>query len=428
MIKRIILAWIIVASCLLALVKFTIRGPLLAAELSYDFKTFYAASRAWSDGKNPYDQKLLNSILEDAGASGEGFTWEEEPSICPPTTYAVLSPIAQLPWRYAKLLWCLLNVTSLIVLIVCLCLLMDFSAYGLRTLLLVAGVLALQPSSATLRVGQLSLVVAALGTAGLVLGSYGRESASGLLTGFALAIKSQLVLAFLVSDLISRRRRTCFVALLTMLAITCIAVLKLRAQAGWFGSWILNLRSAFGPSGVNSIEPSNPHHSNVINLQYPIRLIVKNVWGVNALALGVGAILVLPALRTLSYAEISAPARLQSVSLLAVVQLITVYHRDYDAVLLALPLAWALSPQVPPRRALPAILLIAVFFFPFLKVLYSLDQSTFRPFSTTTFWQVVVWPYQTWALLGLAAWLRHCGFRQESTSLSAGWSFGGGRL
>ncbi len=45
---------IVIALCLLAVTKFISRGPVLAWGLSQDFKTFYAASRAWSYGMNPY--------------------------------------------------------------------------------------------------------------------------------------------------------------------------------------------------------------------------------------------------------------------------------------------------------------------------------------------------------------------------------------
>ena len=393
---------------LLVLAKFTFRGPVLSWSLSQDFKTFYAASRAWSRGTNPYDHKVLNAILEDGGAAGGGHTWDEEPSIYPPTTYASLSPIAQLPWRPAKLAWCLINIASLTLLLSCLCQLMGFRLFELRTFLLVAGVLALQPVSATLRVGQLSLIVAALGTAALVLSTYGRESASGFLVAFAFGLKPQLALAFLVRDVFSRRWRACFAASITLLAILLIALLRLHTQSAWFRLWLIHLRAAFDTTGVNSLDPSSPHHRNLLNLQYPIRLILKSDVALNAVALAIGAILVLPALRTLTQAKVSAPALLQSVSLLVVVQLLTMYHRDYDAALLALPLAWALSPQVPLRHAMPTILLIAVFFFPFLHILYMLDQSPFHSLLSTGLSQLIVWPYQTWTLLGLAGWLSYC--------------------
>jgi hypothetical protein len=411
---------IIYALCLVAVAKLVSRGPFLAWGLSQDFKTFYAASRAWSYGMNPYDHGVLNSILDHAGAAGGGHTWEEEPSVCPLTTYAVISPIAQIPWKVAKLLWCLLNLTSLLVLIACLSRLAGITRYGSRNLLLAAGVLALQPSSAVLRVGQLSLVVAALGAVAMVLSRDSRESASGVVAAFAFALKPQVALAFLVPDLISRRWRLCFAALLTMLTIVCIAVLRMHAQTGWLPSWVSNLRSAFSASGVNSIEPTSPHHRNMVNLQYPLRVMVNNARIVDALALGVGTILALPTLRPLSsYPKMPAPALLHYVSVLAVVQLLMIYHREYDAVLLAFPLAWALSPEVSPHRAWPVILLIAVFFVPFLHVLYELDQwAVIHPLSSSLFWQAVVWPHQTWAMLALAAWLSYCCSR-PTTGLSA---------
>src|SRR5262249_20307321 len=157
----------------------------------------------------------LDSILDHVGAAGGGHTWQEEPSIYPPTTYAILSPIAQLPWLTAKLLWCLLNMTSLVVLLACLCYLAGFALNGLRGFMLIAGVLALQPCSATLRVGQLSLVVAALGAAALVLSRDNRQSASGVVAAFALGLKLQVALMFLGPDVASRRWKPCFAALLT---------------------------------------------------------------------------------------------------------------------------------------------------------------------------------------------------------------------
>jgi hypothetical protein len=298
-------------------------------------------------------------------------------------------------------------VTSLVVLLACLGSLAGFSLYGLRSFMLIAGVLALQPCSTTLRVGQLSLIVAAVGAAALFFSRDNRQSASGVVAAFARGLKFQVALAFLGPDLTSRRWRPCFAALLTMLTIVSIAALRIHPQTGWLSSWDSNLRSAFAATGVNSIDPASPHHRNMINLQYPLRVIVSNAWSVNVMAFGVCAILALPVLRPLSsYPRISASALLHSVSLLAVVQLLTIYHRDYDAVLLAFPLAWALSPKVPLGRAWPAILLIAVFFVPFLHVLYGLDQWTpIRPLSSTLFWQAG--PYQTWTLLALAAWLSY---------------------
>jgi hypothetical protein len=402
--------------------KFAMRGPVLAWSLSLDFKTFYAASRAWALGMNPYNHELLNSILERAGASSGQHTWSEEPSIYPPMTYAALSPLALLPWRTARLLWCVLNLAGLTLAVVIVC---RFGAFtpGLRMVLLLGAVLALQPSSAAMRVGQLSILVTALGMASLLLGRYERDSSSGFLLGLALALKPQLALVFVAPGLVRRRWKTLFAVTLTLCAIGSVSVLRIHAVSAWAGSWFANLSSSFRPAGVNNVAPSSEHNRNMVNLQYPLRLMIHSSWAVNVLVLAVGTVLAIPAVRILTSEDISAPELLQSVSLLAIVELLVMYHRDYDAVLLALPLGWALSAGVPRRRALPAILMIAVFFFPILHALYALDGTAGSHWLLSSLLaRFLVWPYQAWTLFGLAAWLSYCCTREKAkTVLTQSW-------
>lgn len=411
-------SWAFLALCFLfVLARFTLRGPILFFSLNYDFKVFYAASRAWSDGQNPYDHKLLNSILNKAGATAPDFTWEEHPSVCPPTTYAILSPIAHLSWRPAKLLWCLLNLAALGVFLASLYQLGGFATFRLRTFLLIGGALALQPMCAAFRVGQLSILVAALGTLALALSGTRRQASRGFLLAIALSLKPQLALGFFAPDVISRRWRTYLAGGLTLLVIGTIAVFRMHSPMVLLGAWLSNVRAAFGLSGVNTIDPSSPHNRNLVNLQYPFRLIISTPWTVNALSVVIAALLVLPALRILRNGDIAGSLLLETMSLVVAVELLSMYHRDYDAVLLAIPLAWALSPKVSLSRALPAILMIAVFFFPFLHLLYALDASiSGHPLSASLFWRFLAWPYQTWVLLALAAWLSYCCAHAEEES------------
>jgi hypothetical protein len=313
------------------------------------------------------------------------------------------------------LLWCLLKLTSLVLLLTSLYDLGAFSPFGYRALLLIAGVLALQPSSAVVRLGQLSIIVAALCTAALV--PYRSQSTSGILTAIAFALKPQLALAFLVRDIVSRRWKACAAAVLTMTVIGLVAVFRMHAPIAWLKCWLFNLNSAFGPTGVNGLGWNNPHSRNAINLEYPLGLFLSNKLVINGSTLVIIGILILPVLGILSSGEISSPALLQSVSLLAVVDLLVMYHREHDAVLLAIPLAWTLSRNVSVLRALPATLAIAVFFFPFLHMLYALDEATpAHPFSTSFYWRVTVWSYQTWALLALAGWLSYCCSHPDETT------------
>jgi hypothetical protein len=418
---RIGLAWVLVLLfVLIAGAKFAARGPVLAWSLSQDFKTFYAASRAWSLGMNPYDHELLNAIVERAGASGGEHTWEDEPSIYPPMTYAALSPIALLPWGPARLLWCVLNLACLTLLIGVLCRFGGLAPLGMRMVLLLGAVLALQPSSAAMRVGQLSILVATLGVASLLLTRRGRDWSGGCLLGLALALKPQLALVFVAPALLSRRWKALLAGALIVSAIAIVSVLRIHAVSAWPASWLSNLSSAFAPAGVNGVAASSVHNRNMVNLQYPLRLIIDSFWMADVLALAIGAVLAAPALERLSSEGAGAANFLEDISLLAVVELLVMYHRDYDAVLLALPLAWSLSPHVRLRRALPAVLLIAVFFLPILHVLYALDQTAARhPLTSSLPVRFLVWPYQTWALLGLAGWLWYCRDRsQQQTNLA----------
>jgi hypothetical protein len=288
----------------------------------------------------------------------------------------------------------------------------------MRAFLLVVGILALQPSSATFRLGQLSIIVGALGTLALTLNGPGLQPARGVLIAVGLGLKPQLAAAFFIHDFVSRRRKAIRAAVLTSLLIGTAAVFIRHSPIPLLGAWLANLRSAFGPGGVNSLDPLSPHNRNVINLEYPLRLLINNPWAVNAVSIGIAVLLAVPALRILRLGKTSGPDLLGPISLLVVVQLLCMYHREHDAVLLAIPLAWALSTQVSISRALPAILTIAVFFFLFLRMLYGLDGYVrSQSLSLYLFWRLVAWPYQTWALLALAAWLSYCCSHAQSDIL-----------
>jgi hypothetical protein len=89
-----------------------------------------------------------------------------------------------------------------------------------------------------------------------------------------------------------------------------------------------------------------------------------------------------------------------------VVELLVVFHRTCDAVVLVFPMAWALSPAVPRSQSLPVLLTSGLFFFPSGNALNVLDRWHFIPawLSSGTIWQVFILPYQAWALLIMAGW------------------------
>ena len=101
---------------------------------------------------------------------------------------------------------------------------------------------------------------------------------------------------------------------------------------------------------------------------------------------------------------------LHAVSLLTLVQLLVFFHRTYDAVVLVFPLAWALSPAVPRSRSWPMLLGVALFFLPSGLALQALANMHYIPtaISSGKLWQMLILPYQAWALLVMAIWLAYC--------------------
>ena len=117
---------------------------------------------------------------------------------------------------------------------------------------------------------------------------------------------------------------------------------------------------------------------------------------------------------------------------LAVISLLPIYHRFYDASLLVLPLLWALSSsseKAKPYRRLVLVMLLP-FLFPGASFLENMQNAGRIPSSVSGsgWWNVFVLGHEIWALLGLAlvlvaaVWHQHKnetaglpGFAQNST-------------
>src|SRR5437879_9573856 len=83
-----VLGALLICSC----IYFFVRGPVRGVHNSSDFAVFYAASRAWLVGENPYEAATLRAIFRDA--SGEDKQLTE--SLNPPVTFPILVPFAVL--------------------------------------------------------------------------------------------------------------------------------------------------------------------------------------------------------------------------------------------------------------------------------------------------------------------------------------------
>jgi hypothetical protein len=96
-----------------------------------------------------------------------------------------------------------------------------------------------------------------------------------------------------------------------------------------------------------------------------------------------------------------------SLTVVTVLGLLVTYHRYYDAVLLAIPIAWACSAIGTPRwrQGVVVLALCADFILPFQSALNSIQQMGILPswLTGSVFWNAVVLAQFAWALVLMAS-------------------------
>ena len=97
-------------------------------------------------------------------------------------------------------------------------------------------------------------------------------------------------------------------------------------------------------------------------------------------------------------------SELLALGTIAVIGLMPVYHRFYDAALLAIPLCWCMSSQRTGKLknvAWIALLLMVPFLAPGTALLQQLaaTRPRSRPWTHSWWWDRVVMPHETWTLL-----------------------------
>src|SRR5262249_25264387 len=157
--------------------------------------------------------------------------------------------------------------------------------------------------------------------------------------------------------------KTSVVTASAVFVICLIGLAHLTSVSESIENWISNLHVAFAPGGWGDTGSRNPLQAGLINFQYPLGTVISKPSIINGMAWSTGLILSIPALYILSQKP-SHIIILDCVSILVIVQLLLLYHRTYDAILLVFPMAWALSPTVSPSQSWPLMFLTALFFLP----------------------------------------------------------------
>jgi hypothetical protein len=399
---------------LLALSEFVVRGPvrfLRAAEFN-DFISPYIQSRALVLGMDPYSPEVLLRLWPVEGdrrpdandvADGSLTVKRGIPTAYPLTCLFLLVPLAVLPWPVAYLAWLVITLCLILGLIGSLLAMGGFGSNDWRAYVFVAFSLALAPLHTGLGAGSIVISTVSLCGVALALEERGRKIIAGILFGIAVCLKPQIGLPFLVYYLLRRHWRLAGVAAGVVLTTALLAMARLAISGTpWLQDYRVDNKVLLATGILSDFTERNPIRFSLINLQVLFYALLHHAVAANVLALAVSAALfgiwVWLVLRNRSLVV------LLSVGTLAVLSLLPVYHRLYDAFLLIFPLCWSLKEFSGSKAARGAFLLMLPFLVPGGSALelFQLRGQIPEGFVHSWYWTRFVMPHQIWFLLLLS--------------------------
>ena len=275
------------------------------------------------------------------------------PTAYPITSLMLIAPLSWLPWNLAYGLWFAINLALFGLMLSVLVKLAGFSYRDIRGGLLIAFILALAPFHTGFVTGNVALVAVELGVIAVWTARQRYEIPTAVLLAVSAGLKPQIGLCFLLYYLVCRRWRIFAGATALLALFAAVGLLRLEvSHTPWFGNY-LNDNHVLLESGIlANFTPINPMRFGLLNLQVILYSIVGSVGEANRLAelIGVvflGAWLLIVLRRRIRQDELE----LLDLSAIAVMSLLPVYHRFYDAVLLVLPLCWVFASW---RKARPS--------------------------------------------------------------------------
>jgi Glycosyltransferase family 87 len=407
--------------------EFIVRGPLRFAHAANfnDFISPYIQTRAWIHGLDPYSpQNLLRlwpadsehyDFLAHDFAEGTLVYKHGIPTAYPLTAFVLLVPVAALPWPVAHAVW--LIITALVFAITVISLMWtakllprEKNEWNRRGLVFLTLALALAPFHTGLAAGSIVTIAVAASAVALFAAERDRDLIAGILLAAAVCLKPQIGLPFLFYYLLRRRWRIVGATAGVVVALAAIALVRLVASATpWLPNYLYDNRVLLGPGSLGDFTEKDPLRFGLINSQVAAYTILQNRDLATAAAFAVAAIAGLIWLFLLFRAGRSHHDTLLELSTLAVLSLIPVYHRFYDASLLIFPLAWSLTALTAIDGRLRTMarcvlaIIILVFLVPGGTILEQLQLSGhFAAIQNYWWWKTLVLPHESWSILLVA--------------------------
>lgn len=414
-----LLSNIIIAVLLLcAGAEFIVRGPLRFAHAANfnDFISPYIQTRAFLSGIDPYSsQNLLRlwpadsehyDFLAHDFAEGTLVYKHGIPTAYPLTAFVLLIPVAALPWTIAHPVWLVITVFSFAVAVVSLMRMARLFPSTRRSLIFLILALALAPFHTGLAAGSIVTVAVAACAAAVCAAEHDRDVLAAVLLAVAVSLKPQIGLPFLFYYLLRRRWRIATVSAGVVAILAVLALVRLTASGmPWLQNYLYDNRVLLGPGSLGDFTEKDPLRFGLVNFQVAAYTILQNRDHAMVAAFAVAAVAGLIWL-LLFFRSGNEHNALLELSTLALLSLIPVYHRFYDAALLIFPLAWSLTAltaqngrvRVLARSILAVIIL--VFLVPGGTILEQFQQAGhFTAVRNYWWWKTLVLPHESWGIL-----------------------------
>lgn len=402
---------------LLASAEFTVRGPIrFEQNRSFnDFISPYTQSGAWYRGMDPYSPANLVRLWPSGAdpfhllardlADGSLVYKRGIPTAYPLTCLLQLAPLALLPWHVAHASWLVISLLAYAATVLSVLSLTGLQRSPRSMYLFLAFALALAPFHTGLAAG--SIVIVAVGLVATATWAATRQHSilAGILVALAVGLKPQIGLPFLVYYVVRRRWRLSAVAVGLVAMFAAVATIRLWVSGTpWMQSYLYDNKVLFAPGSLGDFTELDPIRFGLVNLQLPVYAILGNRQMANIVAVLVALTMGFVWLFLVTRAE-STRNELLELSALAVISLLPVYHRFYDASLLILPLAWSFVALSGRLRLLAkvSLLLILPFLVPGGSALEQLQHTgRFWALQHSRWWTSIVMPHQAWCLLFLS--------------------------
>lgn len=400
---------------MLASALFVFRGPLRANSNEVnDFAAPYASARLWLQGQNPYDANLFFPTWRAAGAPKGEVPYNESGthSVYPPPSLVVILPLALLPWPVASLTLVWMSAAVYVIAVVLLASFVSGSWRDVGKPLFVAFGLAFAPAQSALHVTNLACLSASLMFLAIYLlakrlpASNRPQVLAAVFLALSICLKAALGLLLVPYLLWARAWRALAATVLIVGVATAVSLYpSLKSGSAWFDSLRFNSSVAFDNSGSSDVAETNLNRFDSIDLQIPIYSMTHHRKMTTAIGCLIGGgLLVLWFL--CKDPDRSLDQHLLRMGSLFAIGLLPVYQRYYMAVLLLVPLIWALR-NLELRAARWVIACCAVFLVNTEVLLQRIGLIRAIMVHHPHVANILAGPHLCWLLLGLACLLVH---------------------